>query len=104
MDYHLFKESVKSKSKLVHRWYYYYIDTVTGKKVQRVCFLVVMSGKDAGYNYSDHTAKQAGFQCFSTFQASCAKLYHTDLIVTRNIKDFANSPVKPVTPQEFVSL
>lgn len=36
-------------------------------------------------------------------QASCAKRYHLDLIVTRNVKDFANSPVKTVTPQEFLS-
>lgn len=37
MDYHLFKKSVKSKSKIVRRWYYYYIDPVLGKKIQKVC-------------------------------------------------------------------
>lgn len=37
-------------------------------------------------------------------QAACAKRYHLDLIVTRNIKDFANSPVKALTPQEFINL
>lgn len=36
-------------------------------------------------------------------QASCANRYHIDLIVTRNIKDFLNSPVKAVMPQEFLS-
>ena len=37
MDYHIFKKSTKSKNKTVHRWYYYYIDAITGKKVQKVC-------------------------------------------------------------------
>ena len=33
MDYHLFKKATKSKSKIVHRWYYYFIDPVSGKKI-----------------------------------------------------------------------
>ena len=33
MDYHLFKKTTKSKSKIVHRWYYYFIDPVSGKKI-----------------------------------------------------------------------
>jgi len=37
MDYHLFKKATKSKSKIVHRWYYYFIDPVSGKKIQKVC-------------------------------------------------------------------
>lgn len=37
MDYHIFKKPTKSKNKIVHRWYYYFIDPVTGKKVQKVC-------------------------------------------------------------------
>lgn len=37
-------------------------------------------------------------------QASCAKRYHIDCIVTRNAKDFVNSPVKAVTPTEFLNI
>ena len=37
MDSHIFKKATKSKNKMVHRWYYYYNDVVTGKKIQRVC-------------------------------------------------------------------
>lgn len=37
-------------------------------------------------------------------QASCAKRYHIDCIVTRNIKDFVNSPVKAVTPIDFLNV
>lgn len=37
-------------------------------------------------------------------QASCAKRYHIDFIVTRNIKDFINSPVKAVTPTDFLNI
>lgn len=36
-NYHIFKKSVKSKNKTIHRWYYYYVDLVTGKKIQKVC-------------------------------------------------------------------
>ena len=30
MDYHIFKKATKSKNKMVHRWYYYYNDVITG--------------------------------------------------------------------------
>ena len=33
MDYHLFKKGTKSKNKIIHRWYYYFIDPVSGKKI-----------------------------------------------------------------------
>jgi len=36
-NYHIFKKPVKSKNKTIHRWYYYFIEPVTGKKVQKVC-------------------------------------------------------------------
>jgi predicted nucleic acid-binding protein len=32
--------------------------------------------------------------------AQCAKRHHMDRIITRNIKDFINSPVPPLTPAE----
>ncbi|MBR1404746.1 MAG: PIN domain-containing protein [Treponema sp.] len=35
-------------------------------------------------------------------QASCAKKHFLNLIITRNIKDFVNSPVKAITPEEFL--
>lgn len=36
-NYHIFKKPVKSKDKIIHRWYYYFFDPVTGKKIQKVC-------------------------------------------------------------------
>ena len=33
----------------------------------------------------------------------CAKRMKTDYIVTRNIKDFENSPVPPITPDDFIN-
>ncbi len=37
MDYHIFKKPVKSKNKITHRWYYYFIDPISGKQIQKVC-------------------------------------------------------------------
>jgi predicted nucleic acid-binding protein len=36
--------------------------------------------------------------------AQCAKRLRTDYIVTRNIEDFINSPVKPITPDDFLDM
>ena len=35
-------------------------------------------------------------------QASCAKKHSINLIITRNVKDFLNSPVKAITPEDFI--
>jgi predicted nucleic acid-binding protein len=35
--------------------------------------------------------------------AVCAKRVKADYIITRNVKDFANSPVPPITPQDFIT-
>ncbi len=35
-------------------------------------------------------------------QACCAKKANAKLIITRNIKDYKNSPVRAVTPEEFL--
>lgn len=37
MDYHVFRKSKKLKNKTVHRWYYYYYNPITGKKIQKAC-------------------------------------------------------------------
>ena len=36
-NYHLFKKSVQSKGKTVHKWYYYWNDPLTGVMRQKVC-------------------------------------------------------------------
>ena len=36
-NYHLFKKSIQSKGKTVHKWYYYWNDPVTGVMRQKVC-------------------------------------------------------------------
>lgn len=35
-------------------------------------------------------------------QAHCAKNHGIKLIITRNIKDFINSPVKAIIPEDFI--
>ena len=35
--------------------------------------------------------------------AQCAKRIKADYIITRNVKDFLNSPIKPITPKDFLS-
>ena len=35
-------------------------------------------------------------------QAACAERCHARWIVTNNVRDFAKSPVKPITPGDFV--
>lgn len=37
-------------------------------------------------------------------QACCAKRHHAKLIITRNVKDFVNSPVLVVTPTDFLAM
>lgn len=37
-------------------------------------------------------------------QTECAKSFYADYIITRNIKDFKNSPIKPLTPDDFLKL
>ena len=36
-NYHIFKKSVKSKGKTVHKWYFYWNDPITGIMRQKVC-------------------------------------------------------------------
>ena len=37
-------------------------------------------------------------------QMECAKDFSADYIVTRNIKDFTNSSIKPILPSDFLKL
>ena len=37
-------------------------------------------------------------------QMECAKYFSADYIVTRNIKDFANSSIKPILSSDFLKL
>ncbi len=37
-------------------------------------------------------------------QAECAKEFSADYIVTRNIKDFQSSTVKPILPDDFLKM
>ena len=37
MDYRIIKKPVISKGKKVHRYYYYFYESWTGKKIQKVC-------------------------------------------------------------------
>ncbi len=35
-------------------------------------------------------------------QAGCANTHLMNLIITRNVKDFINSPIEAVTPEDFI--
>ena len=35
-------------------------------------------------------------------QAGCAKMHLMNLIITRNVKDFINSPIEAITPEDFI--
>lgn len=37
-------------------------------------------------------------------QASCAKSHFIDIVLTRNVKDFSNSPVRAMSPEDFIKL
>jgi predicted nucleic acid-binding protein len=38
-----------------------------------------------------------------SLQSACAELVSAEGIITRNTKDFKNSPVPPLTPEEFLA-
>lgn len=37
-------------------------------------------------------------------QMECAKAFHSDYIITRNIKDFSESTITPILPENFIGL
>ena len=37
-------------------------------------------------------------------QMQCAKERNLDYIVTRNIKDFSDSPIQPLSPEDFIEI
>jgi predicted nucleic acid-binding protein len=48
-------------------------------------------------------AIRSGFSDFEdALQSVCAKQFEADFIVTRNVKDYKLSPIKAVSPSEFV--
>ncbi len=59
--------------------------------------LLKVSKKDIKYAFS---GVMKDFE--DAVQAKCAKSHGISLIITRNIKDFVNSPVKAVTPEAFI--
>ena len=38
------------------------------------------------------------------FQSECAKIINAEYIITRNVKDFSASAIKPVLPEDFLKL
>lgn len=61
--------------------------------------LLKISKKDIKYAFS---GVMKDFE--DAVQAKCAKSHRVNLIITRNIKDFVNSPVKAVTPEDFLNI
>jgi predicted nucleic acid-binding protein len=48
-------------------------------------------------------AIRSGFSDFEdALQSVCAKQFEADFIVTRNVKDYKLSPIKAVSPAEFI--
>lgn len=59
--------------------------------------LLKISNKDIKYAFS---GVMKDFE--DAVQAKCAKSNGINLIITRNIKDFVNSPVTAITPEDFI--
>jgi hypothetical protein len=48
-------------------------------------------------------AIRSGFSDFEdALQSACAKQFDADFIVTRNVKDYKLSPIKAVSPADFI--
>lgn len=60
--------------------------------------LLKVSKKDIKYAFS---GVMKDFE--DAVQAKCAKSHGLNLIITRNIKDFVTSPIKAITPEDFIS-
>ncbi len=65
------------------------------------CFEVSSFNKQKLLSAIDRTDFSAFEDCL---QDECAKEFDADFIVTRNVKDFAHSNVKAVSPEEFIQL
>jgi predicted nucleic acid-binding protein len=49
--------------------------------------------------------RESSFKDFEDcIQSQCAVFVNADYIVTRNIKDFTNSRIRAITPQDFINL
>lgn len=76
----------------------------THKTIQVICDLLkIVRGVDT--LISDmYVAANMGFSDFEdAVAASTAVREHTDYIITRNVKDFSNSPVPAINPTDFLN-
>lgn len=65
-------------------------------------FLTVIS---APHSEVVKSALDDSFQDFEDrLQVACAKTARADFIITRNIKDYKNSSVKAILPEEFIKI
>ena len=68
-NYHIFKKSVKSKGKTVHKWYFYWNDPITGTMHQKVC----KGCKTQAEAYAYVSAQPALFQSFLSLNVTALK-------------------------------
>ena len=59
--------------------------------------ILKISSKDIKYGFS---GIMKDFE--DAVQANCSKANHIKYIVTRNTKDYVNSPIKAITPEDFI--
>lgn len=78
-------------------------DSAKREKISDICnILTVCSvGHKEVMNALDNTKFKDFEDCL---QDECAASVHADCIITRNVKDFAHSRVKAITPEDFLKI
>lgn len=86
---------------------FYYLTSKSASKAQRQQFLMELSGFLTIVPASNNELLQAIGLDFNDFedamQCACALACRADVIVTRNISDYRQSPVKVQTPEQFMT-
>ncbi len=71
--------------------------------LKKICLILDVVGVDK-YKIINSLSNDKFTDIEDCLQMECAKEFFADYIVTRNIKDFKNSVIKPTMPDEFLKM
>lgn len=71
--------------------------------LKKICLILDVVGVDK-YKIINSLSNDKFTDIEDCLQMECAKEFFADYIVTRNIKDFKNSVIKPIMPDEFLKM
>ena len=71
--------------------------------LKKICLILDVVGVDK-YKIINSLSNDKFTDIEDCLQMKCAKEFFADYIVTRNIKDFKNSVIKPIMPDEFLKM